>query len=137
MIFSDPDDGEMPEISATLDQHRIGMHLMCNHMVMPSKYEIDSLDLLRQFDIVVLHHVRECDDDVAFHLVSEFVDHLVGEVDEGNAVADLLVVGVEGVDPLLLRQTEVPDLQSFPLHCVRLQTFRQSPSCPHVVHVAQ
>ena len=61
---------------------------------MPSKYEIDSLDILSQLDVIVLHHVSQGYYHVTFLLVSELIDHLIREVDEWDVFAYLLVIGI-------------------------------------------
>jgi hypothetical protein len=94
---------------------------MNDEMVVPSQNEIDSLDVLGQLNVVVLHHVRQCDHHVAFLLLSQFMHHHSCEVDEGDVLANLLIVRVESVNPLLLSQTKHADLQSILIQDLVLQ----------------
>lgn len=90
-------------------------------MVMTPEDQIDALDHFSQFAIVVLHHMSEGDDHIAFLLIFEFFNHFLGKFDKGQIHADFLIVGVKSVNPLLFSQTEYTNLHSVFLHNVSLK----------------
>ena len=127
----------MPEISAALYKDRACNFLMHNQMVMASQNEINSLYLLCQLDIVVLHHMGERNDQLALLLDSQLLHHLACELDEGQILADFLVDGVECVYPLLLSQAEEAYPQPVPLKNEGLQSLGQPPLGSFVVDVTE
>jgi hypothetical protein len=59
---------------------------------------------------------------IALFLSSQFGDHVGCELDEGDVLAYLFVVGVECVDPFFLGQAEYSDFVSIFLEDVGLET---------------
>ena len=127
----------MFEICTAFNHNRICYFFMGNEMVVSTQNQIDSFDLFGQFDIIVFHHVGEGNDEVALLLCPKFMDHFLGEGDEGMVVTYGFVVGVEGINPLLFGQAENPYFQSIAVEYVAFQSLTQSSSRSLVIYVAE
>ena len=79
----------------------------------------------------------EGNDEVALLLCTEFMNHFLGEGDEGMVIAYGFVVGVEGIDPLFLGQAENTYFQSIAVKNVCFQSLAQPPSGSLIVDVAE
>ena len=90
-IFLNFDYGKILEISPAFNKHTVSNLFVHNQVVVSSQNQIDTFDVLGQFDVVVLHHVGQCNDEVAFILISQFVDHSSCKFNKGDVLAYLLV----------------------------------------------
>ena len=136
-IFMHLNNRKMFEIRAAFNHNRISYFLVDYQMVVSAQNEVDSFDLFCQFDIVEFHHVGQGYDEVALLFSAEFMDHFLGEGDEGMVVTYCFVVGVEGIDPLFLGQAEHAYFQPIAVENVALQSLAQPSSSPLVIDIAE
>ncbi len=93
---------------------------------MSAQNQVDSLDVLGQLYIVVLHHMSQCNDHLALVGLLQPSDHVICELQKVNVVAKLFIKRVKRVDPLLFCQTEKTNLDSVLLDDFKLQAICQS-----------
>lgn len=79
-IFSDLNDGKVSEIGPTFNNDRVINFLLDNQMIMTSQNQIDTFDILSQLNIVVFHHVGQCNDHITFVCLFQLTNHVFGEL---------------------------------------------------------
>ena len=99
---------------------------------MSTQNQVNSLYVLGQLHIVILHHMSQCNYHLAFVGLPQLSDHVICELQKVNVVAELFVKWVKCVDPLLFCQTEKTNLDSVLFDDFKLQTICQSFLCSFV-----
>ena len=134
-IFSDLNDGKVSEIGSTFNNDRVINFLLDNQMIMASQNQINTFDILSQFNIVVFHHVSQCNDHITFVCLFQLTNHVFGELQEVNVMTKLFVKRIKCVNPLFFCQTKKSDSDSVLFNYFELQTFSQPPLSTVVINV--
>ena len=134
-IFSYFNDRKVSKICSTFNNYRVINFLLDNEMVMTSQNQIDTFDILCQLNIVVLHHVSQCDNHITFMCLFQFANHVLSKLQEINVMTELFVKRIKCVNPLFFCQTKKSDFYPIFFNYFELQTLSQSSFSTIVINI--